>query len=469
MLQSLLLNFRGEKMDSKIYSIFISSTYTDLKRARAKVNETILKMSHFPIGMEMFSASSTDQWTIIKEAIDRSDYYIIIIGHRYGSLAPDGISYTEKEYQYAKSTSTPILAFIQDRNVATTPDERENDPVLVDKLDKLIERILPNAMCDFWLSENELANKVSIALSKEFIRIPQIGWVRNDKGLAQSKDISIEDAVNSYIAYKISRGLRNATIMDYKVELNLFTRYFTGKMLSEFSINDINNFLTDRRKNSNITSNKTMEKIRGIVKIMFDWFVEEKWIDKNPTKEIKPYKFENTVTKSLSENEILELIESSHTSREKAMITTFLSTGIKLGEITNILLEDINWEKSFININNIVRGSRVVPLSSEAQYYIKSYINSRNDDSIYLFVSERKPYRKISVHTVSDLIAKVTSRTIIKRKITAKTFRHTFAQKFLSKGVPIHEVQSILGNSNLANTSETYFRINEENINLFID
>ena len=69
----------------KKYQIFISSTYEDLKTERQKIQDAILSMYHFPIGMEMFSAGDEDQWKIIQETIDSSDYYVLIIGHRYGS------------------------------------------------------------------------------------------------------------------------------------------------------------------------------------------------------------------------------------------------------------------------------------------------------------------------------------------------------------------------------------------------
>ena len=84
------------------YQIFISSTFIDLKEERQKVIETILRLEHFPIGMELFHADDQNQWRQIKQAIDDSDFYILIIAHRYGSLTSRNISFTEKEYNYAK-------------------------------------------------------------------------------------------------------------------------------------------------------------------------------------------------------------------------------------------------------------------------------------------------------------------------------------------------------------------------------
>ena len=101
-------------MDKK-YQVFISSTYTDLIEARMKVRDAILSMYHFPVGMELFGAANEEQWQIISETIDSSDYYVLIIGQRYGTLIPEGfpdagISYTEKEFRYALEKGIPILA-----------------------------------------------------------------------------------------------------------------------------------------------------------------------------------------------------------------------------------------------------------------------------------------------------------------------------------------------------------------------
>ena len=115
-------------MNQVKYQIFVSSTYNDLVGARDKVANTILSLYHFPIGMEMFSADDDEQWDVIKETIDFSDYYILILGHRYGSETKEGISYTEKEFEYAKEKDVPILSFIRDRKAPTTPDERDSDP-----------------------------------------------------------------------------------------------------------------------------------------------------------------------------------------------------------------------------------------------------------------------------------------------------------------------------------------------------
>jgi hypothetical protein len=177
-------------MEEKKYQVFVSSTYEDLFHARKKIIETVLSLYHFPVGMEMFSADDSEQWEIIKETIEGSDYYVIIIGQKYGSIAASGLSYTEMEYDYAKSLGIPVLAFIRNREVDTKPHERERDVNKIEQLELFIEKAKANKMCDFWDSMDDLATKVAIALPKIMRRTPRIGWVRGDQ--ATSKEISTE-------------------------------------------------------------------------------------------------------------------------------------------------------------------------------------------------------------------------------------------------------------------------------------
>lgn len=166
----------------KKYQIFISSTYEDLKEERKKVQDTILSMYQFPIGMEMFSAADKEQWEIIRETIDSSDYYVLIIGHRYGSVIKNGectgISYTQKEFRYALEQKIPILAFLIDNSVAIKPDKMEQDENKKEKLNDFIEEVKNGRMVQWWTNKDDLANKVSISLTNEINRGKRPGWIR---------------------------------------------------------------------------------------------------------------------------------------------------------------------------------------------------------------------------------------------------------------------------------------------------
>lgn len=183
----------------KKYQIFISSTYTDLIEERKAVQETILSMYQFPIGMEMFSADDDEQWEIIRETIDSSDYYVLIIAHKYGTISSDGISYTEKEYRYAKSKKIPILAFIIDNDVPVEPTKIEDDSFKKKKLNKFIEDVKDGRMVQWWRNKEELSNLVMNSLYKKFTSSKRTGWIRSDC-------IDIEKAQNELL--ELSKQVR---------------------------------------------------------------------------------------------------------------------------------------------------------------------------------------------------------------------------------------------------------------------
>src|ERR1700741_52218 len=93
-----------------IYSVFISSTYEDLREERAVVQKALLQLHCMPIGMELFGSADEETWEFIKGQIDNCDYYVLMVADKYGSTAADGLSYTEKEYDYARETKKPVLA-----------------------------------------------------------------------------------------------------------------------------------------------------------------------------------------------------------------------------------------------------------------------------------------------------------------------------------------------------------------------
>jgi hypothetical protein len=96
------------------FQVFVSSTFLDLREERAEVAQAIQELGHIPAGMELFPASNEEHLTFIKRVIDESDYYIVIVAGRYGSMTAEGISYTEKEFDYATECGVPTLAFLHD-------------------------------------------------------------------------------------------------------------------------------------------------------------------------------------------------------------------------------------------------------------------------------------------------------------------------------------------------------------------
>jgi len=164
-------------MDKK-YQVFISSTYKDLIEQRNQVVEVVLRLSHLPVGMEIFNAASATPWDVIKSHIDNSDYYVLILAHRYGSEDPEtGIGYTEKEYDYAISLGIPCLAFVLQDGVHWNPEFTEQKPGPKKKLAAFKKKVHVHHL-SYWTSTEDLASKVLLSLVDETRNKPGIGWVR---------------------------------------------------------------------------------------------------------------------------------------------------------------------------------------------------------------------------------------------------------------------------------------------------
>ena len=123
-----------------IYSVFVSSTFDDLREERGEIQKALLKSKCFPIGMELFPSSDDETWDFIKRQIDQADYYIVVIAGRYGSISRDGLSFTEMEYDYARSVGKPILAFIHAAPGTIPADRTEMDPQARERLEAFKKR-----------------------------------------------------------------------------------------------------------------------------------------------------------------------------------------------------------------------------------------------------------------------------------------------------------------------------------------
>ena len=162
----------------KRYQVFVSSTYADLKEERAKVIQTIMELDCIPAGMEIFPAIDEEQFNFIKRIIDDCDYYLLIIGGRYGTVSEDGLSYTEKEYDYAIEKGIKVLAFIHSNPEEIPLGKSEKDNKLRHKLDIFKTKVSTNRLVKFWRTADELPGLVALSLSKTIKTYPAIGWIK---------------------------------------------------------------------------------------------------------------------------------------------------------------------------------------------------------------------------------------------------------------------------------------------------
>ena len=164
----------------KRYQVFISSTYADLQEERQEVMQALLELDCIrTAGMELFPAANEDQWTLIKRVIDDCDYYMVIVAGRYGTVGPDGMSYTEMEYRYALEQEKPVIGFLHKDPGSLPVDRSEDTEAGRQKLDEFCE-LVKKKMCRFWDSPADLGSQVSRSLVKLMKTTPATGWVRGD-------------------------------------------------------------------------------------------------------------------------------------------------------------------------------------------------------------------------------------------------------------------------------------------------
>lgn len=190
----------------KRYQVFVSSTYEDLQDERKEVMQALLELDCIPAGMELFPASSEDQWTLIQRVIDDCDYYILIIGGRYGSIGSNGISYTQMEFEYALNTGKPIISFIH-KNPASIPsgksEQTEEGKKKLEEFKKLAEKKLVK----FWETPDELGSVVSRSMIKLMKNFPAEGWVKAGSAVDEKsiKEIARLQKENEELRKKIEK------------------------------------------------------------------------------------------------------------------------------------------------------------------------------------------------------------------------------------------------------------------------
>lgn len=167
------------------YQVFVSSTFADLQQERREVIQTLMKMSCIPAGMELFPASDEAQLEFIKRVIDECDYYLLIIGGRYGSVTAEGVSYTEKEYDYALERGLRVVALLHESPDDLPVRKSEIDPTARERLAAFRERVKTGRLVEFWRDSGDLQGKVALSMLNTIKQFPAVGWMRANRGASE--------------------------------------------------------------------------------------------------------------------------------------------------------------------------------------------------------------------------------------------------------------------------------------------
>lgn len=262
----------------------------------------------------------------------------------------------------------------------------------------------------------------------------------------------LPELVKIYLVCKKIQGLSDATITNYKIVLQLFF-YYVNKQPQTVTTNDIRIFLYKYQKEKEI-SFRTLDKYKEYITRFFTWAYEDGYIEANPAKNVAPIKYEEKPREFLTQLELEYLRMTCQSIKEKAIIEFLYSTGCRVSELSNVKKDDINWNEKSVHLFGKGKKHRTSFINAKAEVVLLQYLNDRDDDCEYLFVSSRKPYRRMHKEGIEKIVRNISARasTLTGKHITPHVLRHTTATIALRSGMPITDISKLLGHEKIETT-----------------
>lgn len=258
-------------------------------------------------------------------------------------------------------------------------------------------------------------------------------------------------------------GLSDGTLNNYKLILELFFNQVM-KPPELIEPNDIRMFLFIYQQDHGV-SFRTLDKYREYIARFFAWANNEEYIQNNPAKHIPAIKHEVKPRMALSQIELEYIRNSCETLRETAIIEILYSTGCRVSELVALQKTDVNWHEKTVHLYGKGRKHRTSFINAKAEVALLKYLDSRNDSSNYLFVSERRPYKNLTKEDIEKIVREIGNRAFCKtnKNITPHILRHTTATTALQNGMPIADISQLLGHENI-DTTMIYAKSSLENV-----
>ena len=251
-----------------------------------------------------------------------------------------------------------------------------------------------------------------------------------------------------------SLELYNLVLKDFFFKLN--------KEIGKISTNDIRVYLYKNQQERNL-SNSTLDTKRTIIHAFFEWTANEGYIGSNPCRNIKPIKYERPKRKPLTGIELEKVRNACDNLKDKALLELFYSTGCRVTEMERLDISDIDFQTKEVLLFGKGDKHRISYLNAKAEIAIKNYLDSRNDNEEALFVSDRKPYGRLKKPAIEKRIRVLGEKSGIGRRLYPHLIRHTTATDGLDRGMPVEEVQQILGHVNIS-TTMIYAEVSRANV-----
>ena len=304
---------------------------------------------------------------------------------------------------------------------------------------------------------NEMSEYLSISQMKKLQEVMLRVLSERDE---QKKEISNEEYLKLFLDAKAIEGCSNRTIQYYRVTIyNMLQNQ--DLPIRKITTEDMRAYLSDYQK-INDCSKVTVDNVRRNISSFFSWLEEENYILKSPMRRIHKIKTNQQVKDIITDEEIEKLRDQCSCKRDLAMIDLLYSTGIRVGELVNLNISDVDFESRECVVLGKGGKERKVYFDAKAKLHLQNYIDNRNDDNAALFVTLDAPYDRLKISGVEIRLRQLGRKTSVVR-IHPHKFRRTMATRAIDKGMPIEQVQKILGHSQIDTTMQ-YAMVNQANV-----
>ena len=266
--------------------------------------------------------------------------------------------------------------------------------------------------------------------------------------------------LNKFISSKEIEGCSNRTLNYYKDNIN---KMFDAVNLpvNEITTQILRNYLADYKNNSN-AGMVSIDNIRRTLSSFFAWLENEDYIVKSPVRRIHKVKTTRRVKETLTDENLEKLRDTCSNVRDLAILELLISTGMRVGEITRLNILDMNFQERSCIVLGKGNSEREVYFSAKSKMYIEKYLKTRIDNNEALFVSLIKPYNRLGISGIEIAIRNLGKQANI-NKVHPHKFRRTMATMAIDKGMPIEQVQKLLGHIKIDTTME-YAMVNQNNV-----
>lgn len=304
---------------------------------------------------------------------------------------------------------------------------------------------------------NEMAAYLSIAQMKKLQEVIVKAFAENE---AVKENISNEEYLSMFLAAKQIEGCSARTIQYYKVTVEHMIRRIPIE-IRKITTDDIREYLAEYQK-MNSCGKVTVDNVRRNLSSFFSWLEEEDYILKSPMRRIHKIKTKQAVKEVISDEMIEQLRDHCKCKRDLAMIDLLYSTGIRVGELVGLNRTDINFEERECVVYGKGDKERRVYFDAKSKLHLQDYLKERVDDDPALFVTLDAPYERLKISGVEIRVREL-GRKLNMDKIHPHKFRRTMATRAIDKGMPIEQVQKILGHSQIDTTMQ-YAIVNQNNV-----